>query len=334
MTPKNISYSKLLLTYLLSLRCHVNEDGDSGVESEDSKKSIDSDSCNKVEDAKSNVSDGGDESDNTVDSRQTTVTIKDKSKATSKMNYADLAVSKKVNDLIVKNSGSAFHLTIVGPFPVKIGHVWVVSFDKHLWYHLSPFAKVWFIQGWKHSHKGEPNPNWLTSLDDWKLRVKHSITNEMVKNNGSDYADTRWGMVFRTQSDDKKKLERQLNQMIELMKDIYSARNDMPVGRMFLKWCNTGDKSYLIKGMKKYMGDSDNIVENRVNSDLVAFGNKSYVFDYDNTLDAFWTDSSIKEFITEYYDKVSWDGLEESVLQMCYKGYPERTPPIWDGTSD
>ena len=101
MTPKNISYSKLLLTYLLSLRCNVNEDGDSGVESEDSKKSIHSDSSNK-DDSKSNVSDGGDESDNTVDSRQTTVTIKVKSKATSKMNYADLAVSKKVNDLIVK----------------------------------------------------------------------------------------------------------------------------------------------------------------------------------------------------------------------------------------
>ena len=131
----------------------MNEDEDSEVESENSKKSIDSDSCNKV-DAKSNVSDGGDESDNTVDSRQTTVTIKDKSKATSKMNYADLAVSKKVNNLIVKNSGSAFHLTIVGLFPVKIGHGWVVSFDKHLWYHLSPFAKVWFVQGRKHSHKG------------------------------------------------------------------------------------------------------------------------------------------------------------------------------------
>ena len=71
----------------------MNEDKDSEKESEYSKKSIYSDSSNKV-DAKLNVSDGGDESGNTVDSRQTTVTIKDKSKATSKMNYADLAVLK------------------------------------------------------------------------------------------------------------------------------------------------------------------------------------------------------------------------------------------------
>ena len=91
---------------------------------------------------------------------------------------------------------------------------------------------------------------------------------------------------------------------------------------------NSGAEN-ILNGLKKYMGDDENVIMSAVNAELLDLGKKQHEYHYDQTLDRFMADYYIKKVLTNFLGATSWDSVSEEVKKVCLKDYPRRSLPDW-----
>ena len=181
---------------------------------------------------------------------------------------------------------------------------------------------------------GKPVPAVIENLKDHKLRVKHSITNEAVIRPGKSYPDTLWvTSIPLNAAFPEQHLDKQLKKLSTLFKQALTPNEYMTPGRRFVTYCENSGKDRVLAACK-YMGDLA-AIERKTNEELIKLGKKDHIYTKGVTLDEFWTDYSIKEFLEEHAGCSSWDDVPEDVKRICYKHYPHRrqSMPDWDGVT-
>ena len=78
------------------------------------------------------------------------------------------------------------------------------------------------------------------------------------------------------------------------------------------------------------MGNDTDVVQDRVNTELMELGNKPHHYIFDETLDKFLPDWHIKQFLQDYFNATKWDDVNKDIKAACYKVYPKRDLPDWN----
>lgn len=96
-----------------------------------------------------------------------------------------------------------------------------------------------------------------------------------------------------------------------------------------MDYVNNRGAENILNGLKKYMGDDENIIMSAVNAELLDLGKKHHEYHYDQTLDRFMADYFIKRVLINFLGATSWDAVPEQVKKVCYKDYPRRSLLAW-----
>ena len=204
----------------------------------------------------------------------------------------------------------------------------VVSMGDTVWYNSVNPIKVNLEM--MYEKRNVQVPYFVEHLGEHKLRLEYSATNEMDKG-GRKYPITRWMTVIATSNiNPKAELMNELRKFSKHFKKLHSANlKPSPCDRL-IDYLNNSGKTRVIDGCKKYMGDDDNVVLERMNNELIELGNQPHKYSLDQTLDKFLPDYYIKKFLQDFLNATSWDTVSDKVKKICYKGYPNRQLPNWD----
>jgi len=86
-------------------------------------------------------------------------------------------------------------------------------------------------------------------------------------------------------------------------------------------------------GLKKYMGQDESIIADKINSELIDLGKKPHRYEYKQTMDRFLPDYYIKSFLQDHLNSTSWESVDNRTKKACYKGYPKYKLPDWNKIS-
>ena len=174
-------------------------------------------------------------------------------------------------------------------------------------------------------------PPVIANLDDHKLRVKYSLSDEKVIRKTSNYPETRWASVIPLNLvNPQQDLQNQLKTFTKFFKQALTPKEHMTPGRRFVTYCGNSGKDNILSGCAKYMGNTENI-EKQCNNELIKLGKKDHIYVNGVTLDTFWCDHSIKTFLVDFLGCSSWEDVTDEIKHVCYKNYSRRrVMPDWD----
>ena len=140
--------------------------------------------------------------------------------------------------------------------------------------------------------------------------------------------------VIRTSSlDSQNELKRELEKLTKHFKKLHSRDLVPSPGTRWMNYALNSGNSRVIEACKGYMGQDDRVIIDKVNSELTELGDKPHRYNYNETLDKFLPDWYIKNFLQNFLNATSWESVSDRVKKVCYKGYPNRTLPVWDRIS-
>ena len=175
----------------------------------------------------------------------------------------------------------------------------------------------------------------MENLGEHKLRLEYSATNEMDIPTGKKCPRIRWMTVIATSRiNPKEELMNKLKKFSKHFKRLHSTTLKPSPGERWMNYTINSGNTRVIESCKKYMGDDDNLVLERINNELIELGNKPHKYSLDETLDKFLPDYYIKKFLQDFPNANSWDKVSEKVKKICYKSYPNRQLPNWDKIMD
>lgn len=243
--------------------------------------------------------------DNAEDEKEQIARIKDLNE-----DVVELGVSKGISD------GS------------RIWHI--VAFPKmETWYLTHRFVKENLSFSYEKADK--KIPAYVDYLNDHKLRVEYSISNEFVPNRTKSYPETRWYTLIPVSPvNPQKLLEKELKSFSKQFSKLLRHDARPTPGRRFMNFMSNSGDDRILKGCMKYMGDDLAVIEDRVNTELIDFGQKPHKYQFGLTLDKFLPDYDIKKFLQDHLNATSWESVSEKVKKICYKGYPNRPLPAWE----
>lgn len=234
--------------------------------------------------------------------------------------------------------GNTFPVFVGGPIQFRdIGFLWpfILAYPVFPWYNTLTFMKVFLEELWDEDHKDNPTgyPAWLSNLGIHSLREECDRSNQLVLNKKG-YLATRWGSVALTKTNSQKEFLKQMAKFDDMKRQIYTSNPpnspDEQVGTWFMSYINTNSMDKVIGGLDKYVPKTDAARVELFNKDFPKFGNAIHDYQFGYTLDHFWSDYSIKEFIKKWFGVYSFEGVDEEVLKKCYLNYPTcRQLPVW-----
>jgi len=247
------------------------------------------------------------------------------------------AIAKSPNFKNKANIGRTSHeVLVVGPIAFKdAGFIWVVSFNytNSPWYFLDSYPKAWYESLWDtdHEQKKGKYPAWIVNFKGYQVRKMLDPSNEIeVKSNG--YPISHTATVVVTKTDDREAFMKQMKVCDAYRKRIFALNYDKgELGQWYYDYLQQRNETRIIEAMK-YMGDDPKVRIKQITKELKPYGHILHDYKYGYTLDHFWTDFAIKEFITKWYGVFSFEEVDEDVLKHCYRNYPgTRKLPIWSG---
>ena len=66
-------------------------------------------------------------------------------------------------------------------------------------------------------------------------------------------------------------------------------------------------------------------------NEIDAHFKDGYELQYDVPLNKFMVDWDIKTFLKNYINATSWEDLSEDDKKQCFRDYPRKSLPDWDG---
>ena len=205
----------------------------------------------------------------------------------------------------------------------------VVFFGQHkCWYNTVVFFKVQLVN--QHERKSKPVPDMIKKLDEFKLRVEYSQTNEQVFGKGKSYPKVRWYTIISADVRKPEKLETELKKLSTYFKAVHCERLLIKPGRRFMDFVTNSGSDNILNGLKKYMGDDEDVIMRAVNAELIELGKKTHVYHHGQTMDRFMADYYIKKVLVNVLGATSWESVPDQVKKICYKDFPRRSLPDWN----
>ena len=238
----------------------------------------------------------------------------------------DVAAQREAYALM---NGNAIPITVSLPLSDGERNYHVINFGDMIWYNQSTLFKIVMKTNFKNA--GRVIPFSIDKLDEHKLRVEYSLSNEMVIPRNKTYPKTRWMTVIATSLiNPKRELESELKKLSKHIKKIYSSDTGISIGQRWMEYALSSGNTRILDTMKGYMGNDNDVVQERVNTELSELGNKPHLYLFDETLDKFLPDWYIKQFLQDYFNATKWDDVNKDNKAACYKGYPKRELPDWN----
>ena len=238
----------------------------------------------------------------------------------------DVAAQREAYALM---NGNAIPITVSLPLSDGERNFYVINFGDMIWYNQSTLFKIVMKTNFKNA--GRAIPCSIDKLDEHKLRVEYSLSNEMVIPRNKTYPKTRWMTVIATSLiNPKRELESELKKLSKHIKKIYSSDTGISIGQRWMEYALSSGNTRILDTMKGYMGNDNDVVQERVNTELMELGNKPHQYVFDETLDKFLPDWYIKKFLQDYFNATKWDDVNKDNKAACYKGYPKRELPDWN----
>lgn len=205
--------------------------------------------------------------------------------------------------------------------------------NKPIWYANLEFQEIYLQETWdyKHPEKKGRFPGWVTSWKSHPLRLEHDLSNQTVMKKNSTYAEERWCLLVTTPTPSKEAVMKQLAVMDSYINQIFTT--DV-IGKAFLEYCYNTNATSIFTGLDKYVAANDEARKNVMTADFNKYGNLHRQYEFGYTLDNFWTDGTIKEFVKKWYKVYSFEELPKEVLEKCYRNYPARRLPVWHDVVD
>ncbi len=238
----------------------------------------------------------------------------------------DVAAQREAYALM---NGNAIPITVSLPLSDGERNFYVINFGDMIWYNQSTLFKIVMESNFKSA--GRAIPYSIDKLGEHKLRVEYSLTNEMVIPRNKTYPKTRWMTVIATSLiNPKRELESELKKLSKHIKKIYSSDTGISIGQRWMEYALNSGNTRVLDTMKGYMGNDNDSVQERVNTELMELGNKPHQYLFDETLDKFLPDWYIKKFLQDYFNATKWDDVNKDNKAACYKGCPKRELPDWN----
>ena len=132
-------------------------------------------------------------------------------------------------------------------------------------------------------------PFFVEHLDDHKICIEHSATNEMMYPPAKKYPKSRWMIVIATSRiQPQEELIRESKKLSKHFKRLHSTiLNPFPDQRWMNYSLNNGE-SGVIDVWKSYTGDDDTVVIDCINTEMIHLGNEPHGYSLDTTLDKFF----------------------------------------------
>ena len=223
---------------------------------------------------------------------------------------------------------NAMNFTVTKGVPDGTNLFYVLSVPPGQWYNSHKNIKIALEMFFE--KKGGMLPYFVEHLDEHKLRVEYSPTNEMQYPPGKKYPKTCWMTVIRTSNiNPKQELENELKKFSKHFKKLHSTALVPSPGQRWMNYSLNSGNTRVIEVCKNYMGDDDNVVIDRINKELIDLGSKPHRYSFNETLDKFLPDYYIKRFLQDFFNATSWDNVSDKMKKCCYKGYPNRKLPDW-----
>ena len=122
---------------------------------------------------------------------------------------------------------------------------YVITFGPHkCWYNTSLFFKTQL--GALYERKDRHVPETIQNIDEFKLRVEYSQSNEQVIGKGKSYPKVRWYTVISVDAGDPDKLTMELTRLSKHFKSLHSEKLIINPGRRFMNYVlNSGAENIL-----------------------------------------------------------------------------------------
>lgn len=209
---------------------------------------------------------------------------------------------------------------------------WVMMFPKLPWYLQYKCFKMDVQFSYEKANKSIPYS--IEFLNEHKLREEYSQSNTMIYPSGKNYPEVRWYTVIITSRiNPKAELEQQLKIFTKRFKGLYSEKTEPSPGRRCMTYLLNSGSDKITDGLKKYMGQDESIIADKINSELIDLGKKPHRYEYKQTMDRFLPDYYIKSFLQDHLNSTSWESVDNRTKKACYKGYPKYKLPDWNKIS-
>lgn len=251
----------------------------------------------------------------------------------SAANMSLIVGSPKLKQKNAITSSNTSPVYICGPFNCGDNYLWVASFQHiHPWYCDAQYSINVSESLYDYSFKDKAGkyPTFITSLNEFPLREECDRGNTVVLKKG--YPVKKWATVFTTSTNDRKALMKQLNMYESLRKQIYGANEKgADVATFYLNYIRQAGREEIFDRLNKFLAPNDDARSKLFNTEFHKFSKIVPEYHFNVTLDHFWTDYSIKEFVKKWYEVYSYKEVDEEVLKLCYLNYPDaRKLPVWN----
>jgi hypothetical protein len=84
--------------------------------------------------------------------------------------------------------------------------------------------------------------------------------------------------------------------------------------------------------LEKYGNNTDDdLAARNMTQETNKWWQREIEYDYDNNLDRYMVDYDIKKWVAHHMNATSWDDVDEESKRICFKSYPARNLPEWNG---
>ena len=127
----------------------------------------------------------------------------------------------------------------------------------------------------------------IQNLDKFKLCVEYSWTNEKIFGRGKSYLKVRWYTIISVGAGQPEKLDTELKKLSIYFKEVHCKKLLIKPRKQCMNFVTNSGSENILKGLKKYMGDDEDIIMSEVNTELIELGKKNIYI----TMAKQWTDS-------------------------------------------
>lgn len=239
------------------------------------------------------------------------------------------------------SSTNASDALVAGPFEYKdVGFLWVVVLYYTIkpWYFKVEFLKFWCEALWNNEHpeKKESYPAWVLHLTNHPVREICDRANTIKKKKSNGYPIEYVSTTVLTKTNSKKEFLKKMSVFDRFRKSVFTANGETAsVGEWFEQFIKRANLPSFEATIIKYTANDRTARTKQMTSDFANFGNLVHNYKFGYTLDHFWPDYSIKEFIKQWWHVYKFKDVDDDVLKQCYKDYPDsRNLPVWDDIVD
>ena len=176
---------------------------------------------------------------------------------------------------------------------------------------------------------------WVETISSIHLRDKeYGEESKWRRTEGKGNTTDLMYFVYTVPLDDEASFEEDLTRKVKYFFDVSKKRKTDITGVMALSYARNlaqGDNGGLgLFCLNKGNGDPKKAAK-VMTEEIDNHFKDGFCFQYDTPLNKYMVDYDIKQFLTDRVGMTAWEDMDEATKQSCFKDYPRRSLPEWDG---